>query len=75
MPESAVAATDIPALREALREGILSEVEFRGENTLNLSLEALPKALEFCNQRLVKKFWSKSSYLNLSVDDPRFELD
>ncbi|MEK6230604.1 MAG: NADH-quinone oxidoreductase subunit C [Luteolibacter sp.] len=74
MPESAVAATDIPALREALREGILSEVEFRGENTLNLSLEALPKALEFCKHKLGYELLLDISSLDHFGDDPRFEM-
>lgn len=68
------AATDIPALREALGEGILSENEFRGENTLNLSLEALPKALAFCKDKLNYQLLLDISSLDHFGDDPRFEM-
>lgn len=74
MSESAVAATDIPALREALGEGILSEVEFRGENTLVLSLEALPKALAFCKDKLGYELLLDISSLDHFGEDPRFEM-
>jgi hypothetical protein len=41
---SADLAPDLAALRSSLAEGILSENEFRGETTVNLSLAALPEA-------------------------------
>jgi len=68
------AAADIPALRTALGEGILSENEFRGENTLNLSLEALPKALAFCKDKLNYELLLDISSLDHFGEDPRFEM-
>lgn len=72
--ESAVASNDIPALREILSDGILSEVEFRGEYTLNLSLEALPKALTHCKEKLGYAMLLDISSLDHFGDDPRFEV-
>lgn len=72
--ESAVATNDIPAMREALGSGILSEVEFRGEHTLNLTLEALPKALAFCKEKLNYEMLLDISSLDHFGDDPRFEV-
>lgn len=71
---SAVLESDIPSLREALGAGILSEVEFRGENTLNLSLEALPKALAFCKDKLGYELLLDISSLDHFGEDPRFEM-
>ena len=68
------AANDLPALREALGEGILSENEFRGENTLNLSLDALPKALAFCKEKLNYELLLDISSLDHFGEDPRFEM-
>ena len=71
---AAVLENDLPALRDALGAGILSEVEFRGENTLNLSLEALPKALAFCKDKLNYEMLLDISSLDHFGDDPRFEV-
>lgn len=71
---AAVLENDLPALREALGAGILSEVEFRGENTLNVSLEALPKALALCKEKLGYEMLLDISSLDHFGDDPRFEV-
>jgi len=71
---NAVASKDIPELREALGEGILSEVEFRGENTLNLTLEALSKALTYCKEKLNYEMLLDISSLDHFGEDPRFEV-
>jgi len=71
---NAVASKDIPELREALGEGILSEVEFRGENTLNLTLEALPKGLTYCKEKLNYEMLLDISSLDHFGEDPRFEV-
>ena len=71
---STVVENDLPALRDALGAGILSEVEFRGENTLNLSLEALPKALAQCKEKLDYELLLDISSLDHFGDDPRFEV-
>ncbi len=71
---SAVVENDLPALRDALGAGILSEVKFRGENTLNLSLEALPKALAQCKEKLDYELLLDISSLDHFGDDPRFEV-
>lgn len=71
---SAVLANDLPALRDALGVGLLSETEFRGETTLSLSLEALPKALTLCKEKLGYELLLDISSLDHFGDDPRFEV-
>ena len=71
---SASLANDLPALREILAAGILSETEFRGETTLSLSLEALPVALAFCKEKLGYELLLDISSLDHFGDDPRFEI-
>lgn len=71
---SAALANDLPALREALAGGLLSETEFRGETTLSLSLEALPKALALCKDKLGFELLLDISSLDHFGDDPRFEV-
>ena len=71
---SAVLENDLPALRESIGAGILSETEFRGENTLNLTLEALPQALAFCKDKLGYELLLDISSLDHFGEDPRFEV-
>lgn len=71
---SAVLENDLPALRDALGAEILSEVEFRGENTLNVSLEALPQALTLCKDKLNYEMLLDITSLDYFGDDPRFEV-
>ncbi len=71
---SAVLEHDLPALREALGSGILSETAFRGENTLNVTLEALPKALALCKEKLGYEMLLDVSSLDHFGEDPRFEM-
>ncbi len=71
---SAITENDLSALREALGAGILSENEFRGESTLNVSLEALPKALATCKEKLGYELLLDISSLDHFGDDPRVEV-
>lgn len=71
---SAALANDLPALRETLGAGLLSENEFRGETTLSVSLEALPKALALCKEKLGFELLLDISSLDHFGDDPRFEV-
>lgn len=71
---SFVLENDFPALREALGSGILSEVEFRGENTLNVTLEVLPRALAICKEKLGYELLLDISSLDHFGEDPRFEM-
>jgi NADH-quinone oxidoreductase subunit C len=71
---SAALANDLPALRETLGAGLLSETEFRGETTLSVSLEALPKALALCKEKLGFELLLDISSLDHFGDDPRFEV-
>ena len=71
---SPAAAKDLPALRDALGKAILSEVEFRGELTLNVTLEALPKALALCKNKLGYEMLLDISSLDHFGEDPRFEV-
>lgn len=72
--DSQVASNDLPALRDALGEGVVSELEFRGEHTLNLTLEALPKALTLCKEKLDYEMLLDISSLDHFGEDPRFEV-
>lgn len=69
-----VVSKDLPALRDALGKDVISEVEFRGENTLNVSLEALPKALAICKEKLGYEMLLDISSLDHFGQDPRFEV-
>lgn len=71
---SAALANDLPALRETLGASLLSEAEFRGETTLSVSLEALPKALALCKDKLGFELLLDISSLDHFGDDPRFEV-
>lgn len=71
---SPVVSEHLPALRDALGDGIVSEVEFRGEHTLNLTLEALPKALALCKEKLGYEMLLDISSLDHFGEDPRFEV-
>jgi NADH-quinone oxidoreductase subunit C len=71
---SAALANDLPALRETLGAGLFSETEFRGETTLSVSLEALPKALTLCKDKLGFELLLDISSLDHFGDDPRFEV-
>lgn len=71
---SAALSNDLPALRETLGAGLLSETEFRGETTLSVSLEALPKALALCKEKLGYEMLLDISSLDHFGDDPRFEV-
>lgn len=71
---SAVLENDLPALRKALGASILNEVEFRGEHTLDLSLEALPKALAICKEKLTYELLLDISSLDHFGEEPRFEI-
>jgi len=72
--DSPAAAKDLPALRDALGKTILSEVEFRGELTLNVTLEALSKALAICKEKLDYEMLLDISSLDHFGEDPRFEV-
>lgn len=72
--DSPAAAKDLPALRDALGKAILSEVDFRGELTLNVTLEALPKALAICKEKLDYEMLLDISSLDHFGEDPRFEV-
>jgi NADH-quinone oxidoreductase subunit C len=71
---SADLAPDLTTLRSALAEGILSENEFRGETTINLSLAALPEALRICKETLGYELLLDVSSLDHFGEDPRFEV-
>jgi NADH-quinone oxidoreductase subunit C len=71
---SAALSNDLTVLRETLGAGLLSESEFRGETTLSLSLEALPKALALCKDKLGYELLLDISSLDHFGDDPRFEV-
>jgi NADH-quinone oxidoreductase subunit C len=71
---SAALSNDLPALREMLGAALLSETEFRGETTLSVSLESLPKALALCKEKLGYELLLDISSLDHFGDDPRFEV-
>lgn len=65
---------DKSTLEKELGDGIVSIVEFRGETTINLSLEALPKALTLCKEKLNYELLHDISSLDHFGEDPRFEM-
>ncbi|WP_411827061.1 NADH-quinone oxidoreductase subunit C [Luteolibacter sp. AS25] len=70
----AALSNDLEVLRKILGSGILSEVEFREEMTLNLTLEALPQALKACKEQLNYELLLDVSSLDHFGEDPRFEV-
>lgn len=71
---SSALVNDLTALRDTLGSSVLSETEFRGETTLSVSLDALPKALVLCKQKLGFELLLDISSLDHFGDDPRFEI-
>lgn len=69
-----VVTADIPSLRELLGPGILFEKEFRGEHSLSLDLDSLPKALAHCKEELGYELLLDISSLDHFGEDPRFEV-
>jgi len=65
---------DISAIRELLGDAVLSATEFRGEHTISLTLEALPKALALCKEKLGYEMLLDISSLDHFGADPRFEV-
>lgn len=72
--DNSVATKDIPELHQILGKGLISTSEFRGENTIQLSLDALPKALTHCKEKLGYELLLDLSSLDHFGEDPRFEV-
>lgn len=65
---------DFTVLREALKDGIVAEIIFREENTLELKLDVLAAALKLCKTELGYEMLLDISSLDHFGDDPRFEV-
>lgn len=67
-------AADVTKLRELFGEKILSEVEFRGENTVLVELGALHDVMAKCRKELGYEMILDVSSIDHFGDDPRFEM-
>ena len=67
-------AADVTKLRELFGEKILSDVEFRGENTVVVALGALHDLMAKCRKDLGYEMILDVSSLDHFGDDPRFEM-
>ena len=67
------AADDVKALRKEFgRSKLQKAVEFRGEHTVVVKLEALKEMLKFCRKRLDYEFLLDLSSVDNMGEDPRF---
>jgi NADH-quinone oxidoreductase subunit C len=74
IPAPTHASKDLPTLRDELGKDLIAEVEFRGEHTLCITLDSLPKALAICKEKLGYEMLLDISSLDHFGEDPRFEL-
>lgn len=72
--DTSATVKDLAVLRDALGKDITSELEFRGEHTLNITLEALPKALAICKEKIGYEMLLDISSLDHFGEEPRFEI-
>ena len=68
------AADDVKKLREAFGAKILSDLEFRGERTVNVELASLHDVLAKCRNDLGYEMILDISSIDHFGDDPRFEM-
>ncbi|MCX6873173.1 MAG: NADH-quinone oxidoreductase subunit C [Verrucomicrobia bacterium] len=68
------AADDVKVLRESFVEKVLETVEFRGEQTLRVTLEALHPVLAQCRHELGYEMLLDISAVDHLGETPRFEV-
>ena len=68
------ATDDATTLREAFGEKILSTHEFRGETTVNVTLDALHDVMAKCGKELGYEIIHDVASLDHFGEDPRFEM-
>jgi NADH-quinone oxidoreductase subunit C len=69
-----MSAEDVAAIRSEFGESLVSTVEFRGEHTVVVSLDALRKVMEHCRNNLNYDFLVDVASLDHMGDEPRFEM-
>lgn len=62
------------ALKEKFGDAVLSTVEFRGEHTLHVSLDAVHALLKYCRDELAFDYLVDISSLDHMGEEPRFEM-
>lgn len=68
------AAQMVTALKEKFGEAVLSTVEFRGEQTLNVSLAMTKPLLKYCRDELSFDYLVDVSSVDHTGEEPRFEM-
>lgn len=64
----------VTALKEKFGEAVLSTVEFRGEQTLNVTLASAKTVLKYCRDELSFDYLVDISSVDHSGEEPRFEI-
>ena len=68
------AAQMVSALKEKFGEAVLSTTEFRGEQTVHVSLAAAKALLKYCRDELAFDYLVDLSTLDHMGEEPRFEV-
>ena len=68
------AAQMVTALKEKFGEAVLSTTEFRGEQTLHVSLASAKPLLKYCRDELSFDYLVDLSTLDHMGEEPRFEV-
>ena len=69
-----MSAEDVAALREKFGKDVLSTVEFRGEHTVVVALDAVRGVMDHCQGELGYDFLVDVASLDHIGEDPRFEM-
>ena len=64
----------VTALKEKFGDAVLSTVEFRGEQTLNVALASVKTVLTYCRDELSFDYLVDVSSVDHMGEEPRFEL-
>jgi len=68
------AAQMVSALKEKFSEAVLSTTEFRGEQTVHVSLDSAKALLKYCRDELAFDYLVDLSTLDHMGEEPRFEV-
>jgi NADH-quinone oxidoreductase subunit C len=68
------AAQMVTALKEKFGDAVLSTVEFRGEQTLNVNMASAKTILKYCRDEMNFDYLVDISSLDHMGQEPRFEM-
>jgi NADH-quinone oxidoreductase subunit C len=68
------AAEMVTALKQKFGDAVISTVEFRGEQTINVSLASLKQFMRYCRDEMRFDYLVDVSSLDNLGEDPRFEM-